>query len=150
MKNGITALAIALAINACGDDASRPGADAGARDGSSSDASADPDAGTLVVDAGGTTTDAGTDAPAADTWMTFAEGFFATYCTECHSGGTRDYRTIDDVMRDTATIRCGVSPDALSGCGSFPPPSQFPVGTGPRPSDEERQRLVAWIDAGLP
>lgn len=52
----------------------------------------------------------------------FAAGFFASYCVGCHDTTDRDYRAVAHVMRDSATIRCGVSPDALADCGSFPPP----------------------------
>jgi hypothetical protein len=91
-----------------------------------------------------------------DTWGNHAQGFFATYCIECHGAGDaqRDYSTIDDVIRDQEEIACGVSPVALPGCGSFPPPKQFPIdnatNTNPKPNDTERSRLVAWIEAGLP
>jgi len=98
----------------------------------------------------GASADSGTDAAMADTWTTFAQGFVTDYCVACHTGGPRDYRTMTDVLRDSSEIACGVSPDARAGCTGFPPPGQFPVGTGPKPSDEERRRLVAWIDAGLP
>jgi hypothetical protein len=37
-----------------------------------------------------------------------------------------------------------------SGCGATPAPKQFPIGTGPKPTDDERSAIVAWIDAGLP
>lgn len=127
-------LALVLALG-CGDD----------------DSAADPDLG--PADGGPIATDAAApvDAPEADTWNNYAMGFFATYCVACHDGGTRDYRTIDEVIRDQDGIACGVSPVALDRCGAGDPsPSQFPVGTGPRPSDAERERLVAWIDAGLP
>ena len=153
MRDRTSLLLIAIAVCGCGDDASRPSSDAGGvLDAGGADAARLVDAGTAPLDAGSADDSGGpgSDAAAADTWASFAEGFFVTYCVECHSGGTRDYRTTGDVTRDADTIRCGVSPDALSGCGSFPPPRQFPVGTGPRPSDEERRRLVAWIDAGLP
>lgn len=91
------------------------------------------------------------DGAVKDTWDNYAQGFFAKYCVECHADAKRDYRTLADVTRDSALIRCGVAPTKLSGCGSFPPPSQFPIdddaGTNPKPTDDERRRLVAWIDA---
>jgi len=110
------------------------------------------DGGLPPADAGPGAQDSGApDAgPSADTWASWAGDFFATYCTRCHSGGTRDYRTIDDVRRDQATIACGVSAVAEAGCGSFPPPRQFPVGSGPFPEDAERGRLIDWLRAGLP
>lgn len=142
-------IAVIAAIG-CGDDDRAGGADSGTVDAAGGDdAHVGHDAGTVEEDAGGGDVDAGADAGAAETWGTFAEGFFATYCVSCHDTASRDYRTIAHVQRDAATIRCGVSDVMLDGCGSFPPPRQFPVGTGARPSDEERQRLVAWIDGGL-
>lgn len=144
-------LALALLVVGCG--ATSPASDAGPP----ADAAAPVDAG---VDATSPPLDMSVDAPsgadapiASDTWSTFAMGFFASYCTRCHAGppgSTRDYRTMADVVRDQALIRCGVATTVLSGCGSFPPPRQFPIGTGPHPSDAERDRLTAWIDAGLP
>jgi hypothetical protein len=92
-----------------------------------------------------------------DTWANYAQGFFAMYCVECHNAADptqRDYDKLADVMKDSATIRCGVAAVAQPGCGSSPPPKQFPIsdanGTNPKPSDAERARIVAWIDAGLP
>lgn len=110
-----------------------------------------PDAGDPPRDAGGSTPDAATlDAGGGDTWASYAEGFFATYCVECHAESPRDFRSMDDVRANAAAIRCGVSDVALGDCGAWPPPRQFPIGTGPHPSDEERQRIVAWIDADMP
>ncbi len=147
-----TLFALVLAAAACVED-SRPTdtgapADSGTADGAADGATAD-----ATADASGdATVDAAPDAAAADTWASFAMDFFATYCVECHSGGTspRDYRTITDVQRDAEIIRCGVSDVPATGCGASPAPMQFPIGTGPHPTDTERQRLVAWIDAGLP
>ncbi|MGZ5970723.1 MAG: hypothetical protein ACXWP4_23790, partial [Polyangiales bacterium] len=92
---------------------------------------------------------------AADTWDGWAKtSFFAKYCVECHGAGstTRDYTTLTDVKRDASLIACGVATTKLSGCGSFPPPKQFPIDnaskTNPKPADAERARLVAWIQAG--
>ena len=147
-----------LLCAACGDSPSD--ADAAV----SNDAAVSADAGPIAdaavsTDAGvsgdaGASSDAGASvdgATSADTWTNFAQGFFTTYCVPCHSANPpRDYSTMVDVMRDSAEIACGVSPTALSGCGSFPPPNQFPIGTGPHPSDADRQRIVAWIEAGLP
>jgi hypothetical protein len=127
------ALLLLALVFACGDD-----------DGS--DTMAPADGGPLPTDAF-----TPVDAPAADSWSSYAMGFFATYCVGCHDGGTRDYRTIDEVIRDQDGIACGVSPTALDRCdASSPSPGQFPVGAGPFPSDAERERLVAWIEAGLP
>ncbi len=133
----ISALSLLVLLLACGDD---DGSDTTSADGGPVPTDAAPPMDALPV-----------DAPEADTWGNFAMGFFDTYCVECHSGGSRDYRTIDEVIRDQDRIACGVSPTVLDRCGaSSPAPSQFPVGTGPKPTDAERERLVAWIDAGLP
>ncbi len=150
-------VALSLVAASCGDDSSGtppdggavaqdagPGVDAATADATVQDA-ASADAAT--TDAGG----GGGDAMAGDTWTSYAQGFFSTYCVPCHAADPpRDYRTIDNVRRDAAEIRCGVTPTALSDCTGFPPPKQFPVGTGPKPADTERQRIVDWIDAGLP
>jgi len=91
----------------------------------------------------------------ADTWDSFAKGFFATYCVACHDddkkgAATRDYHLMANVVREKAAIACGVGTQAdwtRRGC-TAPPAKQFPVGSGPKPSDEERSRLVRWIDSG--
>lgn len=89
-----------------------------------------------------------------DTWATFARAFFSTYCVSCHDGRASikgDFHNLSDVMQHQADIRCGIAATVLSGCEqSQYPPRQFPIGTGPKPSDAERARIVAWIDAGLP
>jgi hypothetical protein len=33
---------------------------------------------------------------------------------------------------------------------SYRDSGQFPIGTGPKPSRDERDRLILWIDGGLP
>lgn len=136
------------------DDGQSPGSGgSGASAGSGGSAGA---AGTSTGGAAGAGTGGAAGAASGDTWESFAKGFFATYCVECHGAGSakRDYTTIDDVIRDKASIRCGVSPTALAGCGSWPPPGQFPIDnatkSNPKPTAAERDALVAWIDAGLP
>lgn len=106
------------------------------------------DAGPAEVDAG--PPEAGDAGPEGDTWATFGQDFMAQYCTRCHGEAPRDYTTLEAVRADLATIRCGTSDVTLDDCGSWPPAQQFPVGSGPFPSDEERARLVAWLDAGAP
>ena len=148
----VVLLALGAVVVSCGDD------DGGTPDsGGGTDAGGGTDSGPGEMDSGAGPEDAGggEDVPAAgDTWSSFAMGFFATYCVECHqtdAPGRRDYRTIDHVRRDMARVRCGVAPESMpaSGCVS-PPAGMFPVGDGPFPSDMERQRIVAFIDDGLP
>jgi uncharacterized membrane protein len=119
---------------------------------SSSDAPSGPSAGT--GGSSGAPSDSG-----SDTWSSFAQGFFATYCVSCHDGTKTtngspivgDFRNLADVMQHKTEIRCGVATSVVAGCEqSHWPPKQFPVGTGPKPTDEERSRVVAWIEAGLP
>jgi hypothetical protein len=109
--------------------------------------------------AGGTGGVADGGPAAMDTWETFAQGFFGSYCVSCHNDdkkgvATRDYHVMANVVKEKAEIACGVakSPaDATQhGCSGFPPARQFPVGNGPKPSDAERDRLVRWIDSGTP
>ncbi len=149
-------------LAACGDDdgaldASTPLPDATSADigtGATDAGTDEMDAGTdaaapdVGVDGG---TDGGPDAGPADTYESFAMDFMTTYCVECHGAGSarRDYTTIDDIRRDMVNIRCGVSAEAFDDCSGSPPPRQFPVGSGPSPSDEERGRLVDWIEGGL-
>jgi hypothetical protein len=98
------------------------------------------------------------EAATGDTWSNFAAGFFQTYCVTCHSPtgsdatGGKDFTQFASVGANAPVIRCGVSvaQDPSWMCASFPPPKQFPIGTGPHPTDNERNRLVSWITAGLP
>jgi hypothetical protein len=90
-----------------------------------------------------------------DTWATYAEGFFTTYCTSCHDASDatgRDYTVEANVAKDRDAMRCGVAvtQDPSWSCAAFPPPKQFPIGSGSKPSDAERDRIVAWITAGEP
>jgi hypothetical protein len=84
-----------------------------------------------------------------DTWATFAQGFFSTWCTRCHSttrtgtdrNGAPDGFNWDDqssVQAHLDQIRIAV------GVGNFMPPND------PRPPCDQRQRIVRWIDAGAP
>jgi hypothetical protein len=84
-----------------------------------------------------------------DTWGTYAQGFFATWCTRCHSSmnvgsarnGAPDGYNWDDLTAVQAhidNIRSAV------GVGNFMPPND------PLPPCSERRRIVRWIDAGGP
>jgi hypothetical protein len=108
------------------------------------------------------TTDAagGTSMVGGDTWSNFAADFFATYCVECHNEdntgvATRDYTMLSAVMGESGPIACGVATQATRpdlGCEAGDPQAeQFPnAAIGIEPTAEERERLVAWIEAGMP
>jgi hypothetical protein len=92
----------------------------------------------------------------AVTWNNFAQPFFQHYCVSCHSpGGQASQQDFDQyavVKANAANIRCGTAPAGMlpSGCSGTPSAAQFPIGTGPKPSDAERQMIVGWIDNGAP
>jgi hypothetical protein len=102
-------------------------------------------------DTGGHAADAGTT-----TWDNYAEGFFKTYCVACHNASTmgmQNFNLYADVKGLDQTIRCGVTPktEPQPDCASsMYPAGQFPIGTGAYPSDADRLRIVAWINAGAP
>ena len=89
---------------------------------------------------------------AGPTYASFAQTFFTKYCVSCHpsSSSTRDFTQYAVIKTNAHDIACGVSPTALAGCSGNPAPSQFPIGNGPAPTDDERKELVAWIQSGLP
>jgi hypothetical protein len=101
-------------------------------------------------DEAGASADAAPTADAAEalTWTNFGADFFATFCGACHGPGDslRDYSLLPMVQAEQAKIRCGVSPTSLAGCTI--PANQFPIGTGPKPTPEQRMELVRWIDEG--
>lgn len=94
----------------------------------------------------------------ADTWDSFAAEFFQTYCVSCHNAdmagdASRDYTQLSVVQMEGNEIACGVVSSAdwsARGCSGSPTAEQFPAGNGPEPTADERARLVAWIDAGMP
>lgn len=110
----------------------------------------------VAVDSGGDTESGSPDANvAADTWANYAAGFFVTYCVSCHNAQDstgRDYDIQANVAKDKTPMRCGVAAvqDPTWNCASTPVAKQFPIGSGPKPSDAERARIVAWITAGEP
>ncbi len=108
---------------------------------------------------GGGSSGGGGEAGSGDTWASWAQGFFTTYCVECHSASDptgRDFTRQSIVVTNEDTIRCGVcvQQDPSWSCPAGLPAEQFPIsdsaGTNPKPSDAERNRVVAWIDAGCP
>jgi hypothetical protein len=154
----ISAVGLVVVASACSSGGQQELGDSGVNpDGGVPDSGA-ADSG--VPDAG--TPDAGmADAGSVDTWSSWASPeLFVKYCTSCHtpgqqgdpSGAHLDFTGYADVASHAAEIRCGtaVAQDPSWGCAAFPPAKQFPIGTGPKPTDAERNRLVAWIDAGYP
>jgi hypothetical protein len=102
---------------------------------------------------------AGGQSAGGDTWANYAMGFFDTYCVSCHNADNagdaeRDYTMLAAVQGEIEAIGCGVTKSQddweARGCSGFPPATQFPVGNGAMPEDAERDRLLAWIDAGMP
>lgn len=149
-----TCLLIASGI-ACGDDGDGDATTASSGPGNVASA-ASTGAASGGAGQGGATASTGVGgqggAGSSDTWGNFAQAWFGMYCTSCHPGmpnNMRDYALYAEVVTDAATIRCGVAPTALTGCTGSPAPNQFPIGTGPNPDATSRQRLVAWIDAGM-
>jgi hypothetical protein len=99
-------------------------------------------------------------------WDDWAGTFVADYCVQCHNPGAPclgsgchtagqlpDFRQQSDVVSFALTIRCGISvqQDPSWGCGGTAPET-FPINSGsnPFPTDEQRDIVVGWIDAGCP
>jgi hypothetical protein len=84
-----------------------------------------------------------------DTWGSYAMGFFATYCTRCHStanvGAARNGAPDGYNWDDQATVNAHLAEirDAV-GVSNFMPFNP------PDPTCGERQRIVRWIDAAAP
>lgn len=76
--------------------------------------------------------------------------FFASYCLRCHhsslpEGEMRSFAPIDLSFDDPEVVRAnGHRIRRAVGELAFMPPND------PLPSMAERDRLVAWIDAGMP
>jgi hypothetical protein len=133
-------LGVVLAAAACS-SSSTPGSNAADASGAADTASAGDDGGVL------------------DTWQDWGQGFFTKYCVECH--GVNDPTGLDfgiqaTVVANMNDIRCGVGvqQDPSWSCPANIAAKQFPIsdtaGTNPKPSDAERNRVVAWIAAGAP
>ena len=143
-------LGVVLAAAACS-SSSTPGSNA-------SDAASTGDTSSAGDDA--STGDAsGGEAAAPDTWANWGQGFFTKYCVECHSVNDPvglDFGVQATVVANMNDIRCGVGiqQDPSWSCPSTIKAKQFPIsdtaGTNPKPTDAERDRLVAWIGAGCP
>jgi len=140
-----------IAAAACSSSSS-PGSNA-------ADASNAADTSSAGDDAGAGDAASGDDGSAPDTWANWAQGFFTKYCVECHGVGNTaglDFGMQSIVVTNKDTIRCGVcvQQDPSWSCPASPVAKQFPIsdpaGTNPKPSDAERNRVVAWIGAGCP
>ena len=96
--------------------------------------------------------DESSGAPVIDTWESWAlPSFFEVYCNDCHPGASpRDFGQYEIVVANEEHIRCGVAPEALPDCHHHIEPAHLPIGDGPQPSDDERWRLVDWMQAGMP
>jgi hypothetical protein len=84
-----------------------------------------------------------------DTYASWAQGFFTSYCSRCHSstlsGNARngaplgyDWDSLSIVRMHLSQMRTAV------GVQNFMPPSD------PLPPCSDRERLVRWIDDGAP
>jgi hypothetical protein len=142
-------------VGACSSSSSSPGPTVNDTGSNGSDTNTTND--TATSDDTGSGDTIVTDGTTADTWTSFAHDFFVKYCTECHDASdttTGDFSVESNVMKEAPTIRCGVAATKQSGCGATPTPKQFPICdascTNPKPTDAERTRIVAWIDAGMP
>lgn len=84
-----------------------------------------------------------------DTYTTFAMPLFQAYCVRCHAtaltGGDRNGAPPGYNWDDEASVRLHQAEmrNAI-GVANFMPPSD------PRPSCDDRRRLVRWIDADNP
>ena len=99
-------------------------------DGSSLDTWGDTDA--QGGDAGSDAGDGGLICDPSVTYVTFGLPFFQTYCRACHTWDQGSAQDEGDVIT------------AAAGPGGFMPPGD------PRPTDQERARLAAWIACGAP
>jgi hypothetical protein len=85
-----------------------------------------------------------------DTYASFASPFLKHYCVRCHStirtGATRQGAPLDFNWDQEASVRGHLDGirNAVGVDNDFMPPS------APKPSCEERLRLVRWIDAQAP
>ena len=87
------------------------------------------------------------------TYENFGQAFFQSYCLRCHS-----VTNVGDIARNDAPV--GINYDTLEGVREFAtrirlragelgdmPPLLVPV---PRPPEEERLKLIRWIDCDTP
>jgi hypothetical protein len=113
-----------------------------------------PSGSSTVADSGSVSS-TGDSGASGDTWENYAAGFFTAYCTSCHNSSDptgRDFTVQATVLQNEVAMRCGVAvtQDPSWKCAASPVAEQFPIGNGPKPTDAERDRIVAWITAGEP
>ncbi|MBN4050140.1 hypothetical protein JYT28_00130 [Desulfobulbus sp. AH-315-M07] len=90
---------------------------------------------------------------AAPTWDNFARTYLSGYCGSCHSPSgqaSADFGVLSVVQQRLNAIRCGTAPVLLDNCEGEHPPGWFPIGSGPKPTEDERWEMVAWCEAGGP
>ncbi len=137
-----TFFAVALILGACGNGNGGGGGGDMATGGSAGDM-------TTLVNGCPPVTQPVDGGAGGDTWASFAQGFFASYCTRCHAtakvgsarNGAPDGYNWDD--RAAVNMHLAMIRDA-TGVSNFMPPGP------PTPSCTERYRLVRWIDSGAP
>ena len=89
------------------------------------------------------------------TYETFAEDFFGTYCTRCHSStlvgsGARSGAPVGFDFDSHAGIAARLPQiDAAAGAGTARINTWMPL-SAPMPSDAERDLLGEWIACGAP
>ncbi|HKY35814.1 MAG TPA: hypothetical protein VJN18_07745 [Polyangiaceae bacterium] len=116
--------------------------------------------GTAGVSAGsgGGGSGGGGGGPAGDTWGNFAKGFMEMYCVSCHNddnagSADRNYHMLAVVRSESENIACGLAKSqevwSARACSGSPPARQFPIGNGAKPQDADRDRILAWFDAGM-
>ncbi len=92
--------------------------------------------------------------PDGDYWEGWPRSdFFPTYCSECHphqDEHQHDFTVYVDVVEQYGHIYCGISPVYVDECEDHHEPGHLPAGDGPFPTDEERYRMIDWMDAGMP
>jgi len=116
-----------------------------------------PSTGTADTNSGGSDTamppDSGT-AELGDYWEDWPRStFFPTFCNECHPSmdtHDHDFTIYEDVVEEYNHIYCGVGLEMVPECEDHHEPGHLPQGDGAYPTDDERLRLVAWMDAGMP
>jgi hypothetical protein len=69
----------------------------------------------------------------SDTWSSYAEGFFADHCSQCHGSG---FETYSLVVGDASSIESAISSGAMPAEGSL--------------SSSDKSRILDWIACGEP